>query len=48
MGSDLEVADVSKEEDTGMAYQEAGVRNIAQNCEKEEWQHEENKPKTDW
>ena len=48
MWSDLEVAYVPKEEDTGIAHQEAGVRNIAQNREKEEWQHEENKPKTDW
>ena len=42
------MADVSKEEDTGMTYQEAGVCNIAQNRENEEGQHEENKPKTDW
>ena len=48
MWSDLEVADVPKEEDTGMTHKEAGVSNIAQSREQEEWQHEENKPKTDW
>ena len=48
MWSDLEVADVSKEEDTGMTHQEAGVRNIAQNREKQEWAEEEDKPNTDW
>ena len=48
MWSDLEVADVPKEEDTGIAHQEAGVRNIAQNREKEEWAEEEDKPNTDW
>ena len=46
--SDLEVADVTKEEDTGITHQEAGVRNIAQNREKEEWYKEENEPNTDW
>ena len=48
MWSDLEVADVTKEEDTGITRQEAGVRNIAQNREKQEWTKEENKPNTDW
>ena len=42
------MADVPKEEDTGMTQKEAGVCNIAQSREKKEWQHEENKPKTDW
>ena len=31
-----------------MTYQEARVRNIAQNREEEEWYKEENKPNTDW
>ena len=42
------MADVPKEEDTGMTHQEAGVRNIAHNSKEEEWHHEESKPKTDW
>ena len=48
MWSDLEVADVPKEEDTRITHQEAGVRDIAQNREKQEWTEEENKPNTDW
>ena len=48
MGSNLEVADISKKEDTRVTHQEAEVRDIAQNGEQEEWNHEENKPNADW
>ena len=40
MGGNLEVADVSKKEDSRVTDQEAKVRNIAQDCDEKEWKQE--------